>query len=206
MAWPDGMLAAPTASAVMAPSATAIVLTMVPHLSSDISSSFYILTPEGKSGVPGMDGVRLRLCAQPGFGAYFGVDDGTGPLPAGDPRDLLGRAPFEGLLRLFAVPRDMRRQDRVGGAPQRMIGGHRLVLEHVQPCPGETAFAHRGGERDGVDNGASRRVDDDRAALHQAQLGFAEEMPRLLVERRVARHKIRLPQQGLVVDEDGAGV
>ncbi|GEM_PF-5747123 len=47
MAWPEGMLAAPTPSAVMAPSATAIVLTMLAHLNSDISSSMYIVTPRG---------------------------------------------------------------------------------------------------------------------------------------------------------------
>jgi hypothetical protein len=47
IAWPEGMLAAPTPSAVMAPSATAIVLTMLAHLTSDISLSMYIVTPRG---------------------------------------------------------------------------------------------------------------------------------------------------------------
>ena len=78
-----------------------------------------------------------------------------------------------------------------GSGEQRIVGRHRLLAEHVQPGAAEPAARERVHERRVVDERPARRVDEEGARLHAAELGPPDEATRLRAERDVEGHRVR---------------
>ena len=89
-------------------------------------------------------------------------------------------------------------------ADQRVVRWDRLLLEDVQPGPGDPAFSDRPGDRPGVDQRATRRIDQESGRLHEPQRPFADEMLRLGGQRSVDRDEVRLAQERFEVGRHGA--
>jgi hypothetical protein len=85
----------------------------------------------------------------------------------------------------------MRQQHDVGQREQARVHGG-FAFKHIESCAGEQALFEGRGERRFVDDRAARGVDEERRALHAAQLFDADQMARLLPQRHVQRHVITL--------------
>src|SRR6516164_8072213 len=77
---------------------------------------------------------RLPLAPQTGSGPDFWVDERTGPLPLGNPHDLLRRAPLYRHHGLFTVPSHVRGQHRIGGGAKWVVRRQGLLLENIDAC------------------------------------------------------------------------
>ena len=95
----------------------------------------------------------------------------------------------------------MRGQNDVVELPQRVIGGQRLGLEHVQPGARQLAFSQRRDQGRPIDDRAAGRVDQKRGGLHQAQLALPEQMVRRAIQRAMHAHEVRASEQLVQVDQ-----
>jgi len=71
----------------------------------------------------------------------------------------------------------------------------RLVLEHVQRRAAQVPGLQRGHQRGLVDDRPAGSVHQERAALHPQQLGRADQVPRLRVERAMDGKHVGLLQE-----------
>src|SRR5437660_838647 len=76
----------------------------------------------------------------------------------------------------------------------------RLALVDVEPRTGDLPGVQRVHERRFIDDWPARRVDEDCRMLHLSKLLRAEQVVRLLCQRHVHRHEVRLDQQSRQVD------
>ena len=89
-----------------------------------------------------------------------------------------------------------------------MVGGRRLLDEHVQRGAGDLAGFQRVGERGFIDDAAARAVDDSHALLHLRECGGADDSSRVIGQRGVdgdeigARKKLVETDQ---LDADASG-
>ena len=115
-----------------------------------------------------------------------------------------GRPPVqpEALVR----PADrVRGQDHVVEAEQRVVGGDRLRVEHVQPGPGDPVFPQGGGEGGLVDDRPAGDVHQVRGRLHQRDPLGVEQVPGLGGQGAADADVVRLAEQVLQRDEPHPG-
>nr|WP_246631266.1 hypothetical protein [Pseudonocardia nigra] len=79
------------------------------------------------------------------------------------------------LVGVWPDGRDVRGDQHVPACPQRVVGGQRLGLEHVERRAGEPARLQRRHERVEVDGGAAADVDEERRRRAPAQPGGVEQ-------------------------------
>ena len=89
----------------------------------------------------------------------------------------------------------MGRDDDVVAPTQRMSFGYGLGIEGVQRAAGDRVAVERAHQRLGIDDGAARAIDEERARLHGVQGLLVDQLARLRQQRRVQRDEIRLGQQ-----------
>ncbi len=91
----------------------------------------------------------------------------------------------QGLHRLAAGPRHVRREDEVRQVEleQRVALPRRLRAQHVEARPRDPALAQRIGQRQLVDQAAARGVDEQSVAFHPAQLFRADQIARFFCQR-----------------------
>ena len=111
--------------------------------------------------------------------------------------DLLGDGERHGRLGLVRRGAQVRRDDHLLEPDQRVVGGRRLALEHVERRARHARRADRRGERPLVHDAATGAVDDPDAGLDAGELVLAEQVARVSRERGVDRDEVR-PREELV--------
>src|SRR5262245_19490747 len=128
---------------------------------------------------------------------HLGIHEHVGALAAQDAEHLAGDL-HGGLARgLASDAGDVRRARHVLEAQDRIVRGRRRVFPDVEPGGAERAARQRLEERALVLDGAARRVDVDRARLHEADRLLVDHVPRLGGERGVTREHVDLRQERL---------
>src|SRR5882724_9769472 len=94
----------------------------------------------------------------------------------------------------------MRCHDHLLELEQRMIGGRRLLLEHVERGARDLARLDRARQRQLVDQAPAGTVDDPGTRLHPLELRLAHEVPRVSGQRRVDRDEVGARQQLVELD------
>ena len=121
----------------------------------------------------------------------------------------LGRLDGDGGLRLDRRGAEVRRQDDIGHLQKRMVRRRRLLHENVEGGAGQVAGLEGVGQRLFVNDAAAGAVDDAGALAHQGHLAGADQVARLVGERRVDGEEIDLRQQSIEIggglDADLAG-
>ena len=100
------------------------------------------------------------------------------------------------------------RHDHVRQGQNRVVGRGRLLLEHVEPGPGDPAAGERRVEGALVHDRPAGGVDQVSPRLHQPELRRADQVVRLARQRAVDRDEVALAQQRVQVDQrhPGGGV
>jgi len=78
-----------------------------------------------------------------------------------------------------------------------MIGGQRLLFEHVETGTGQLAGLQSGNHRWLIDNPRARGIDQQRAGLHLRQRGCINEMTRAFTQYQMKRDEIADVEQGV---------
>ena len=91
-------------------------------------------------------------------------------------------------------PRHVRADDDIGQVQQRVVGGDRLLLEHVEAGGADLAAAEALEERVLLLGLAAGGVDEDHPVLHLRDGLAVDHVMRLGRVRRVAGHDVRLAQ------------
>src|SRR5215472_7401495 len=127
-----------------------------------------ILTPRSRlRGDPGSRAPLPRLCR-----VLPRLRGGEEDLPDG-PQDVLGYR----LLGLPGQSREVRRQQHVLEAAQRVIGWRRLLRTHIERSASQGSRAQRIRQRDLVHNATPGGIDQYRAWRHEGQLGPTDQVP-----------------------------
>ena len=95
----------------------------------------------------------------------------------------------------------MRRHDDVVELEDRLVGGARLDLEHVEPGAGDRAVDQGAVQRPLVDHRPARGVDDVGRGLHQPQQALAHDVVRGLAQRHADREEVGAAEQLLQPDQ-----
>src|SRR5262249_5397352 len=122
-------------------------------------------------------------------------------LPLDDTLDVAEREPHLGAKGIERPGAHVRGEDDVVQGRQRVSWRERLRREDIESRSGDPTLAERFEQSILVHDSAARDVDEVRARLHLGEEGAVHQMPRLVGQRDVADHHVRLAEKALPRDQ-----
>src|SRR6185437_17006715 len=149
---------------------------VLPSIRCSIAAPLAVWTMRAGSGAgPALHRIRLPA-PQRALLQHRRIDAAHRPAAAQHQRQFLTDPPLARGIETSGSGGDMRGEDNVVHAEQRIVAARRLLFQDVEPGAGDPALLQRLDQRRLVDSRPAPRVDEERATLHQTELLFLQEV------------------------------
>src|SRR3990172_61078 len=143
---------------------------------------------------------RERIALSDAVGEYFGVHGGTGRLAFEGSGHLVRGLGLKLYHRFAGVEGEVRGEDDVRRAPQRVVRRRRLDTRHVKASAAQPTRCQRRSKSLLVNDSTTRCVNEERRWLHERQLALADQVAGLRREWHVNRQRVSFSNQSVEVD------